>query len=423
MTTSKTLANNKPLRIFTLCCLYLAQGIPNGFMAQVMTSEMTAEGMTEGDLGLFGLAVGLPWLLKIILGPIIDLYTTSSYGKRRPWLIGAQILMVFTLIGMSFLTSFEAQFHLICLAAFIYNIWAVFQDTALDALIVDLTPKTERAAMNSWVSVLRLIGFTGIGVWGGGELLRLYGLHTTFFIQAMIVFLLIVPIILYKEHETLNTLKQIPTNINPSQWKDGLTSLYKQNTNQTFIFCLAIGIIPSIQGLFLQSAVINYGAQTSEDYQQLIYYSQTIGIIGMVLGGYFSKRFCSKLTIMVSYAFSALLGGCIFGLYDNLWSNSHFVLVIMCLVTISDKVCWIALLTRLMDLTNPKYAGTHFGILSSLLMVGPVIGYVLAWQDLFDSQTSTAAAQVFVITGIVQALLVFLVPHMNPKNEIEVTQA
>ena len=83
----KTLVDSYRARVFTLCALYVAQGIPWGFITVTFVTFLAARGVGAGELaGLLTLGT-LPWSVKFLWGPIIDLYQMADYGRRRPWIL------------------------------------------------------------------------------------------------------------------------------------------------------------------------------------------------------------------------------------------------------------------------------------------------------------------------------------------------
>ena len=95
-----TLTTNKKLRLATLCILYFAQGFPWGFMLTALISFLASKGLTMVESGQLAAMAYLPWTFKLFWGPIIDSFTYRAMGRRRPWILFAQLGMALTLIAM-----------------------------------------------------------------------------------------------------------------------------------------------------------------------------------------------------------------------------------------------------------------------------------------------------------------------------------
>ncbi len=93
------LADNRRLRLFAVFVLYVAQGIPFGLFWYAIPAWMAANGADARDVGYVLGLTALPWSLKFVNGFVMDRYTFLPMGRRRVWLIGAQLVMIACLIG------------------------------------------------------------------------------------------------------------------------------------------------------------------------------------------------------------------------------------------------------------------------------------------------------------------------------------
>lgn len=157
MTAQPCMEGSKKLRLFTILILYVAQGIPIGLFDFAIPAWMAANGATGAEIGYVIGMIGLPWSLKFINGFLMDRYAFLPMGRRRAWLIGAQVAMVVALLACALLNPDPRDAILLGLVAFAVNSAVVFQDVAADALAVDMVVDEER-------------GFAG-GLMSGGQAL------------------------------------------------------------------------------------------------------------------------------------------------------------------------------------------------------------------------------------------------------------
>ena len=68
--------------------LYFAQGIPYFIVNQISVAMFTKLGVPNGEMALFTSLLYLPWVIKPIWGPLVDLIRT-----KRWWILVTQILM------------------------------------------------------------------------------------------------------------------------------------------------------------------------------------------------------------------------------------------------------------------------------------------------------------------------------------------
>ena len=78
-----TLVDSRNRRLTLLSALYVAQGIPWGFMTIALISYLAERGIGDAQAGELTGLVLLPWTFKIVWGPLIDTVTIRSMGRRR----------------------------------------------------------------------------------------------------------------------------------------------------------------------------------------------------------------------------------------------------------------------------------------------------------------------------------------------------
>ena len=84
-------------RVLMLCALYVAQGVPWGFMLITLPAYLAYKfEVSTGDIGELKAIILIPWSFKLIWAPIMESYTIRSMGRRRPWIIGAELMMALT---------------------------------------------------------------------------------------------------------------------------------------------------------------------------------------------------------------------------------------------------------------------------------------------------------------------------------------
>lgn len=84
-------------RIFVLCLLGFASGLPLFLTGSTLKAWMTDEGLSLGSIGLFSF-VTLPYSLKVFWAPFLDRYALPGLGRRRGWMLLMQGLMALALL-------------------------------------------------------------------------------------------------------------------------------------------------------------------------------------------------------------------------------------------------------------------------------------------------------------------------------------
>jgi MFS transporter, PAT family, beta-lactamase induction signal transducer AmpG len=152
-------------RLSTFFLLYVSEGIPLGFTATVIATHMRRDGVDPAVIGAYVGSLYLPWAFKWAFGPIVDTITSVRFGRRRTWIVGAQIGMMLTLLA-ALPIDFSNAIGLFIGVMVIHNVCAATQDVAIDALAVQVLPSSERGAANGFMfagqSVGQAVGGSGI---------------------------------------------------------------------------------------------------------------------------------------------------------------------------------------------------------------------------------------------------------------------
>ncbi|HTO58853.1 MAG TPA: MFS transporter [Pseudomonadales bacterium] len=177
-------------RLATFSLLYVSEGIPLGFTATLLATQMRRHGLDPAAIGAFVGSLYLPWAFKWAFGPIVDTITSSRFGRRRTWIVGAQLLMTLTLLAATPI-DFANSLGLFTAVIFVHNIFAATQDVAIDALAVQVLPADERGTANGF-----MFAGQGVGQVIGGPLMLLtisyLSLTGTFIVVSAMIGLILV---------------------------------------------------------------------------------------------------------------------------------------------------------------------------------------------------------------------------------------
>lgn len=108
-----------------------ACGLPLLLTSTVLQAWMKKVGIDLTMIGLMAL-VGLPYTLKFVWAPLLDRFTLSFLGRRRGWLLIAQIALVFSIAGLGF-TNPAINPVIMVLAAVFVTFFSASQDIVVDA--------------------------------------------------------------------------------------------------------------------------------------------------------------------------------------------------------------------------------------------------------------------------------------------------
>jgi len=144
-------------RLVTFFFLYLTEGIPLGFVATAIATQLRRQGVGPAEIGAFIATFYLPWSLKFVMGPFVDVFSSDRFGRRKTWIVAAQSLMVLTLLS-TVGVHLPADLKLFTILLLIHNAFAATQDVAIDALAVGVLKENERGVANGVMFAAAYLG-------------------------------------------------------------------------------------------------------------------------------------------------------------------------------------------------------------------------------------------------------------------------
>jgi PAT family beta-lactamase induction signal transducer AmpG len=106
-------------------------GLPLLLTLSVLQAWMKEEGVDLAVIGMMTL-VGLPYTLKFLWAPFLDRYTLPAFGRRRGWLLVAQLCLAGSIAGLG-LNNPKIDPLMVAVAAFLVTFFSASQDIVVDA--------------------------------------------------------------------------------------------------------------------------------------------------------------------------------------------------------------------------------------------------------------------------------------------------
>ncbi|CAI8283980.1 MAG: hypothetical protein CMA41_06330 [Euryarchaeota archaeon] len=417
-----TLIESYRARVLTLCALYVAQGIPWGFITVTFVTYLAVEGVSAGQLA-FLLTLGtLPWSVKFLWGPIIDRYQFPEMGKRRPWILIAQSGMIVILSSMLLIPNMSSNVNLVGIMFLVYNIFTALQDVSTDALAVDVLKPHEFEKVNSYMFTSKAVGGI-IGGAGLGTIIGFVGIKGAIVLQIpILVVIMLVPLFMTERPGE----KLYPWSESVGEGKTE-NAIEKKNFKEIFenikiafsfrsaqlgillslIISLSYFLIPVLPLLFVREL-----GWTEEQFNAtkggiiLI-----VTMLGYMAGGQLGKQFGGKAIIIYS-AFTTALITAFWGMNENLWSNGFFMMVIWSLQTFVWAMVSINIYSLMMRITWTEVGGTQFTGYMAMMNLSAIIGYQLTAPlvAMFDYST------LFYIAALLETVVILGAMFIDPEE-------
>ena len=151
-------------RLAAFFLLYMTEGIPLGFTATAIGTQMRRQGLSPEVIGVFVGSLYLPWAFKWIAGPFVDTFSSDRFGRRRLWIFLMQLGMAATLL-VAWPVDFVKNLSLFTIIIAVHNSFAATMDVAIDALACNVLPEHERGVANGF-----MFGGASVGQTIGGSM-------------------------------------------------------------------------------------------------------------------------------------------------------------------------------------------------------------------------------------------------------------
>ena len=140
-----------------------SSGFPYYIIKDVLKFWMMDANVDIAKIGLFAL-VGMPYTLKFVWSPVMDGFIPPFLGRRRGWILMAQIGLMITI---ALLGQFDPEQSLLWIAVFALclNFFGASQDIALDAFRREYLTSNELGfGTGVWMNAWRLGTFVSVGL-------------------------------------------------------------------------------------------------------------------------------------------------------------------------------------------------------------------------------------------------------------------
>ncbi|MCH9683268.1 MAG: MFS transporter, partial [Deltaproteobacteria bacterium] len=356
-------------RLAVLGGLYLGQGIVYGFGGFILVPTLAAAGVSLAtQTGILALA-GVPWVLKLLWGPVLDRFGGLASGRARLFAAAAMMAMAMALATMASRAQLAGEPATVAWLWLLLNVALSLQDVATDALVIDQVPAQQRGVANGVLLGGHHLGAEGIGSLGLGMVVASQGLSSALWVQAGLMVLLAgLPLM----------LPAVPTSAprRDAGGTDGERGRLGAGLRRVLMRPAALRVAV-IAALVLAADVVT--SAVSGDFwvnrlhwsvealssvlaplllvTNLLAYGLTTVVVDRVGRG--------RAAAMASVALGGLWIG--FGLLPGLWATNAFVLGFVVAQALVTAVLYVGLHAALMNATEPRVRASHFAVLMALL--------------------------------------------------------
>lgn len=414
----RALDSHRGLRLFTVFILYIGQGIPIGLFDFALPGWMAVNGANAGEIGFVVAMSGIPWSFKFLNGFIMDRYTWLAMGRRRAWIIGAQLSMMTSLLVFAVIAAGPRDVLLLGIAALVVNTAVTLQDVAVDGLAIDILPDSERSYASGIMSGGQSLGMAASAGLAGFMIYN-YGVSAAYLACATLVGLVTVHILWVRERTGEKRLPWSPGGAHPrnhqiqaASWlpllKGTLAGLL---AGKSLLFMPVLFVRGMGYGFFIVAVPLlaaQYAGWSEDRIGALNGSAQLVsGAVVVFLGGWLAERAGAQRLALTCYALVAALVAVLL-VAQGSWSDGQVLTGFVYGWNIVFTLLLAALMVLAMRLTLLQVSATQFSIYMAIHNLGISFAGLIVGTIVASSGLEGLFATLIVLQLLAIAMLVFV---------------
>jgi PAT family beta-lactamase induction signal transducer AmpG len=369
-------------KMLVIFLLGFSSGLPMLLTSGTLKIWLARENIDISMIGYFSW-VGLAYSLKFIWAPVLDRYTLFRLGRRRSWMLTAQVALALCIAGLG-LTEPRVSLPAMALFAVLTAFFSATQDIAFDAYRREYLTEEELGfgssmSMYGYRIAMLLSGGLGIGLVGDGGSGLATGTgtaaarmdwhlswHQLYFVMAALMLVGISATLWAPEP----SLKEAPPRTLASAVLDPFREFLRRKGAWVlllFVFLYKLG--DALSGAMLTPYYVHIGFQNAD----IGLIAKTFGLISSMVGLLIGSTLMFYIGTYRSLWFFGILQGlstAAFALLSFTGPQNWALAVTVMFEDMSSGMGNAAFIAFLSTLTNRRYTATQFAILSSIATLG-----------------------------------------------------
>ena len=426
MSTTLYLSRSAAIRYASGASLYFAQGIPKGLLSVAMPAWLASQGVSTGAIASYLAVIVLPWAFKLLTGPLMDRFEYRPMGRRRPWVLGAQLGLVVSLLALALIDDPVSQLGLLMTLGVIINAFAATQDVAVDGMAIDLVPEREHGRINAFMSCGKAVGWALTAALSGTLLVK-YGLALTGVVAAVGAGIVFIAFLLVREREGERLLPW--TNGEAGGERNALPSfkavigdlnavLWSRVSLVVLLIMFFDGLVTGYGEALMPIAAVKLFSFTTTQWSHLV---ATMGLLGAFVAlalGPMIDRFGAKTMLLTTIAVVCVHAFLLAGT-QQLWTSSSYVLFMLSAWVLLLPVTMVCVIALAMSICFTRVSATQFAVYMSTANLGHSMG-----SKLFGSVAEyTSFAQNYALMGALLVAMVCVVAIFRKHERVTLEPA
>ena len=416
-----------------MLCLGFAAGLPLLLVLGTLSFRLREAGIDRSTIGFLswvGLAYGFKWAWSPLVDRMPLPLLTRWLGRRRSWLLLAQVLVIAGLVGMAMLDP-QVALEPVVWCALVVAFASATQDIALDAFRIESADVQHQAALAATYQTgyrLAMI-WAGAGVlWvaarasGGDETMYQHtAWQTAYLVMAASMGVGVLTVLLSPEPD----LRALAPARNAAEWLRGalIEPFAEFIRRYRWQAALILGLIAVyrisdvVMGIMANPFYVDMGYTKDEVAAVTKVFGVLMTLLGAFVGGVLSMRLGVMRILMLGAVLSAVTNL----LFAWLATRGHDLTALVWVISadnLASGIASAAFIAYLSSLTNVNYSATQYALFSSMMLLAPkwLAGFSGVYVDAHGYEaffTSTA------LLGAPVLLLVWLASRVLPSPAVK----
>ena len=412
--------------------LYFAEGLPNVVVMTVAVVMYMEMGMTDTEIALYTSWLGLPWVIKPLWSPFVDLFKT-----KRWWVLTMQLLLGAAFAGVAFTVNTAFWFQGTMFFFFLMAFSSATHDIAADGFyMLDLDSHDQSwfvGIRNTFYRIAVIFG-QGVLVWVAGRLQVLFP-DSKAFTWSLIFFglsAIFIAIWLYHRFAMPNPVDRKNDGLTARDVARGLwqmlSSFFTKVPVKQIVFVLLFllfyrfpeAMLTKMASTFLLRPIEEGGLGLTKEAFGLAY--GTVGLIGLLLGGIVGGMLASRDGLkrwLWPFVCAITLPDIVY-VYLSFVQPSSLLLVSTCLFIeqFGYGLGFTALTLYMLYYSQGEFKTSHYSICTGLSYLGLMLpGMMSGWiKDAVGYQTFFIVVMFLCIITFVVAAFIKIDPQFGKKD-------
>ena len=409
-----------------MLALGFSAGLPLLLVLGTLSFRLREAGIdrsTIGYLSWVGLAYGFKWAWAPLVDRVPLPGLTRLLGRRRSWLLLAQLGVAAGLVGMA-LADPRVSLTAVVWCALAVAFASATQDIALDAYRIESAPVDEQPALAATYQT----GYRLAMIWAGAGVLwvaaqvqgdvqgyMVQAWHVAYTAMAASMLVGMITVLLSPEPEA----RPMAPARNAAEWIKGaliapFADFIGRYRWQALLLLALIGLYrvsDVVMGIMANPFYVDMG-YTKEEVAAV---TKVFGVIMTLLGGFVGGTMAVRWGVMRVLMLGAVLSACTNILFAWLATRGHDVSALVWVVSadnLAGGIASAAFIAYLSGLTNVQYSATQYALFSSMMLLAPkwLAGFSGAFVDAYGYE---AFFHTTALMGFPVLLLIFLASRVK----------